>query len=73
MAASLATLQARKEALEKVMASGQLQVRFADRTVVYRSMEEMTQALALLEKQIAATEGRKRTRQIRVNSVKGWF
>ncbi len=72
MAVSLATLQARKETLEKVIASGQLQVRFADRTVIYRSMEEMKQALALLETQIATAQGRKRTRQIRVNSMKGF-
>lgn len=72
MATSLATLQARKEALEKVIASGQLQVRFADRTVVYRSMEEMKQALSLLETQIAVAQGRKRTRQVRVNSAKGF-
>lgn len=72
MATSLATLQARKEALEKVIASGQLQVRFADRTVVYRSMEEMKQALSLLETKIAVAQGRKRTRQVRVNSAKGF-
>lgn len=72
MAATLATLLARKATLEEVISTGQLKVKFADREVQYRDMAEMQAALALLDKQIAIAEGRRQTRQIRVNSTKGF-
>jgi hypothetical protein len=55
----MAVTQADIDALEKVLASGVLQVRYADRTVTYQSTEAMHSELARMKRELAtAATGR---------------
>lgn len=56
-------------ALEKAIATGTLQVRYADRSVTYRSLDEMQRTLSIMKD---AVEGRTRTRQLRIGTNKGF-
>lgn len=56
-------------ALERAIATGATLVRYADRTVQYRSLAEME---ALLSRMRDAVEGSTRTRQLRVRTDKGF-
>jgi len=49
--------QQQLEAIEAAIASGELSVRFGDRTVTYRSMDELLQAHALIREALAAESG----------------
>lgn len=60
--ASLATLQARLEALDAAIASGVLTVKHGETLTTFRSMKEMLQARDLLLEQIADANGATRTR-----------
>ena len=60
--ASLATLQARLEALDAAIASGVLTVKHGDTLTTFRSMSDLLKARELILKQIAAAEGTTRTR-----------
>ena len=53
----MATTQADIDALEKVLASGVLTVRYADRSVTYQSTAEMQKELERMQRELAATEG----------------
>jgi len=53
----MAWSQAQIDAIEAAIASGELTVRFGDRTVTYRSMEELLQARAVITEAIAAASG----------------
>ena len=70
--ATLAELKARRDALDKALASGVLTLREGDKQVTYRSLAEMAGALADLDTQIAALEGTVRTRRIYPQTKKGW-
>ena len=61
MAVLLATLQAKRDALVLAMSSGESMVRYADRSVTYRSVEEMQKALAFLDSEIEAAGGSARS------------
>lgn len=69
--ATLSELQARKEALEKARASGARSVSHGDKRTDFRSDAEMAAALAALDRQIAAAQGTKRTRQVRFYTNRG--
>jgi len=56
-------------ALEKAIATGALQVRYGDRSVTYRSLDEMRSLLAEMKGQV---QGVVRTRQVRLRSNKGF-
>lgn len=60
--ASLATLQARLEALDAAIVSGVLTVKHGETLTTFRSMKEMLQARDLLLEQIADANGVTRTR-----------
>jgi hypothetical protein len=49
--------QQQLEAIEVAIASGELTVRFGDRTVTYRSMDELLQARAVIKESLAAEAG----------------
>lgn len=49
--------QTQLDAVERAIASGELTVRFGDRTVTYRSMEELLQARAVIKDALAAEAG----------------
>jgi hypothetical protein len=53
----VAWTQQQLDAIEAAIASGELTVRFGDRTVTYRSMEELLQARAVIKDALAAESG----------------
>lgn len=70
--ATLAELTARRDALESALASGVLSLREGDKSVTYRSFEEMSQALSDVERQLAAADGTVPTRRVYPQTTKGW-
>jgi hypothetical protein len=69
--ADLATLKLRREALTSQRASGVARVSYDGKTVDYRSVAEIDRAIEALDREIAAAEGRKLIRHVRVTSTKG--
>jgi hypothetical protein len=53
----VAWTQQQLDSIEAAIASGELTVRFGDRTVTYRSMEELLQARAVIQEALAAASG----------------
>jgi len=68
---TITDLRARREALAAQRASGVARVSYVGKTVEYRSVAEIDRALAGLDREIAAAEGRRIVRQVRVTSTKG--
>lgn len=56
--------------LKAAIAQGATKVKFADREVTYRSLDEMRETLALIEGEVSGV-GRRRPRQIRFVTSKG--
>jgi hypothetical protein len=69
--ADLATLRVRREALTSQRASGVSRVSYDGKTVDYRSVAEIDRAIEALDRDIAAAEGRRMVRHVRVTTVKG--
>lgn len=69
--ASIAELKTRREALSASRASGVARVSYDGRTVDYRSIAEIDRAIEALDREIAAAEGRRVVRQVRVTATKG--
>ena len=69
--ADLATLKLRREALMSQRSSGVARVSYDGKTVDYRSVAEIDRAIEALDREIAAAEGRKLIRHIRVTATKG--
>ena len=69
--ADLVTLKLRREALTSQRASGVARVSYDGRTVDYRSVAEIDRAIEALDREIAAAEGRKLIRHVRVTATKG--
>ena len=69
--ATIAELQARREALSASRASGVARVSYDGRSVDYRSLAEIDRAIEALDREIAAAEGRQIVRQVRVIATKG--
>ena len=69
--ADLATLKLRRETLSSQRASGVARVSYDGKTVDYRSVAEIDRALEALDREIAAAEGRKLIRHVRVTATKG--
>ena len=68
---SLTDLRARRNALLAQRASGVAKVSYDGKTIDYRSVAEIDRALEGLDREIAATEGRRMVRQVRVMASKG--
>jgi glycerate kinase len=66
-----ADLRARREALSAQRASGVARVSYDGKTGEYRSVAEIDRAIEALEREIAAAEGRRIVRQVRVTAAKG--
>ncbi len=60
------------DALKAAIAKGERSVSFADRRVDYRSVDEMIQALSLMEAELARAETPPRPRQYKAWSDKGF-
>jgi hypothetical protein len=69
--ADLTTLKLRRESLTSQRASGVARVSYDGKTVDYRSIAEIDRAIEALDREIAAAEGRRIVRQVRVATAKG--
>ena len=69
--ATAAELRARRDALTAQRSSGVARVSYDGKTVDYRSVAEIDRALEALDREIAAAEGRRIIRQVRVTTAKG--
>ena len=69
--ADLATLKLRRDALSAQRASGVARVSYDGKSVDYRSVAEIESAIEALDREIAAAEGRKLIRHVRVTATKG--
>ena len=59
-------------ALQKALATGEKRVTFGDKTVEYRSVDELQAAIREVEGALARAAGTRRTRQIRITTGKGF-
>ena len=64
-------LRARRDTLAAQRSSGIARVSYDGKTVEYRSMAEIDRAIEALDREIAAAEGRRIVRQVRVTTAKG--
>ena len=67
----MAYTEAQLQALETALAKGEHRVSFGDKTVEYRSVEELQAAIRTVESELARSAGTTRKRQIRVTTSKG--
>jgi hypothetical protein len=68
---TIAELRARRETLSTQRSSGVARVVYDGKSVEYRSLAEIDRAIEALDRDIAAAEGRKIIRQVRVITTKG--
>ena len=66
-----ADLRARRDALLAQRSSGIARVSYDGKTVEYRSLAEIDRAIEALDREIAAAEGRRIVRQVRITTSKG--
>ena len=69
--ADIATLRLRRDVLTSQRTSGVARVSYDGKTVDYRSVAEIDRAIEALDREIAAAEGRRMVRHIRVMASKG--
>lgn len=67
----MAYTTADREALERALAKGERRVTFGDKTVEYRSVDELRAALREVDAALLRETGRSRARQIRITTSKG--
>ena len=60
------------EALKRALATGERRVSFGDKTVEYRSVDELQAAIRTVEAEISRNAGASPKRQIRVTTAKGF-
>ena len=60
------------QALHDALANGVRRVRFGDREIEYRTVDELKQAIAVAEADVAKSGGATPVRQIRVQTQKGF-
>ena len=68
---TITDLRARREALSAQRSSGVARVSYDGKTVDYRSVAEIDRAIEALDREIAAAEGRRIVRHVRVTTAKG--
>lgn len=68
---TIADLRARRDALSAQRSSGVARVSYDGKTVDYRSVAEIDRAIEVLDREIAALEGRRIVRQVRITTSKG--
>lgn len=68
---TITDLRTRREALTAQRSSGVARVSYDGKTVDYRSVAEIDRAIEALDREIAAAEGRRMVRHIRVMATKG--
>ena len=60
------------QALRDALANGVRRVKFGDREIEYRTIDELKQAIAAAEADVAKNNGTPMIRQIRVSTEKGF-
>ena len=68
---TISDLRARRDALSAQRSSGVARVSYDGKTVDYRSVAEIDRAIEALDREIAAAEGRRMVRQVRITTTKG--
>lgn len=68
----MAYTEAQLQALRDALARGERRVTFADKTVEYRSVEELKAAIREVEAALARDAGAPKARQIRITTDKGF-
>lgn len=68
---TITELKTRREALAAARSSGVARVSYDGKSVDYRSLAEIDRALEALDREIAAAEGRRIIRHVRVITTKG--
>ena len=68
---TITDLRTRREALSAQRSSGVARVSYDGKSVDYRSVAEIDRAIEVLDREIAATEGRRIVRQVRITTSKG--
>jgi hypothetical protein len=68
---TISDLKTRRDALSAQRSSGVARVSYDGKIVDYRSIAEIDRAIEVLDREIAAAEGRKIIRQVRVITSKG--
>ena len=68
---TITDLRTRREALSAQRSSGVARVSYDGKTVDYRSVAEIDRAIETLDREIAALEGRRIVRQVRITTSKG--
>ena len=68
---TITDLRARREALSAQRSSGVARVSYDGKTVDYRSVAEIDRAIEALDRDIAAAEGRRIVRHVRITTSKG--
>ncbi len=63
--------QAQLDAIESAIASGELTVHFGDRTVTYRSMDDLVKARSMIKDELATQSGNAGDRSSLVKTSKG--
>jgi len=58
------------ETLKRALATGERRVSFGDKTIEYRSIEELQAAIRTVEDELARASGMPITRQIRIDTRK---
>ena len=58
--------------LKRALVNSERRVSFGDRSVEYRSIEELKMAISEVESDLARTAGKQKTRQIRATTNKGF-
>lgn len=64
-------LRARRDALSAQRSSGVARVSYDGKMVDYRSVAEIDRAIEALDREIAAAEGRRIVRHVRITTTKG--
>ena len=60
------------DALRRALVTGERRVSFGDKTVEYRSVEELLAAMRTVEAELARAAGARPTRQVRITTGKGF-
>lgn len=60
------------DALKRALATGERRVSFGDKSVEYRSVDELRAAIRAVEAELARTAGTGSKRQIRFTTAKGF-
>lgn len=68
----MAYTQTQRDALEAAIATGALTVRYGDTTTTYRSLAEMSQVLAAMDRDLSTAAGTRKRRVTKVTCTRDY-